>query len=365
MAHARSDIDDPEGELESALEHLRDLHLDACLRATPDSEELASQLFEWETEGISSQGALSYAEALGENGMVQFRRLAAAAWEKLPALAPGESDSESYGMRYRITGIMESLAQLSDDTEALVAVRSRDLSVPYNFLGIAEIYKANGQSDQALDWAERGWRAFAPERQDSRLREFLADAYHARGRHQDALELIWQAFVDSPGFASYQSLKGHADRFDAWTAWREKALALVRKQIKTAHRQVSGGGRQAPRWMPTPADRSTLVEIFLWEGRPDLAWHEAREGGCSPALWLRLAESREKSHPQDAADLYREYISKVLTQASRRAYEEAATYLGKLRALLPDAEFAPYFAELRQRHARRPNFIKILDQNGW
>jgi uncharacterized Zn finger protein len=361
LAQAQKDIDDSEGELAIALEHLGDLHLDACLRAAPDPEELASLLFEWETKGIISQGAVSYAEVLGESGLAQFRRLAAAVWEKLPALAPGESDSEPYGARHRITGIMESLAQLSGDTEALVAVRRRDLSVAYNFLRIAEIYKANGQSDQALDWAERGWLAFAPERQDPRLREFLADAYHARGRRQDALELIWQAFVDRPGFASYQSLKSHADRFDAWTAWRDKALAFVREQIEVAHRQ----GRSGSGWMSRPADRSTLVEIFLWEGTPDLAWHEAKEGGCSRALWLRLAETREESHPEEAVALYREYVSQVLTQASQRAYEEATKYLGKLRALLPDAEFTPYLTELRRLQWRRRNFIKILDQNRW
>jgi len=364
LVHARNDIDDAEGELESALEHLRNLHLDACLRAGPDPEELASLLFEWEMEGVISQEFLSYAEALGESGLAQFRHLAAAAWEKLPALAPGARDSEPDGRRYHITGIMESLAQLSDDTEALVAVKSRNLSLPYHFLGIAEIYKRNGQSDLALDWAERGWRAFASERQDSRLREFLADVYHERGRHLDAMNLFWGHFSDRPSFASYRSLKSHADRFDAWAGWRTRALDVIREQIVLGQRRETRG-RPESGWMPRPTDRSTLVEIFLWEGTPDLAWQEAKDGGCSSELWLKLAESREKSNPEEAAVLYQQHISRVLGPTSARGYEEAARYLARLRSLMAGAEFASYLGGLRSLHRRRRSFIRILDQNGW
>jgi hypothetical protein len=77
---------------------------------------------------------------------------------------------------------METLAKQSGDFEALVAVKSRDLSLPFGFLEIAQIYKAAANDQAALEWAERGARAF-PVHTDGRLREFLIDEYHRRGRH--------------------------------------------------------------------------------------------------------------------------------------------------------------------------------------
>ncbi len=96
-------------------------------------------------------------------------------------------DAAQYGRRYRITSIMEALARANGDVESLVAIKSRDLSSAYSFLKIAEIYREAGQHDRALEWAERGALAF-PDKTDSRLREFLAEEYHRRHRHAEAME---------------------------------------------------------------------------------------------------------------------------------------------------------------------------------
>jgi uncharacterized Zn finger protein len=247
----------------------------------------------------------------------------------------------------------------------LVAVESRDLSHPYDFLRIAEIYKRDGQSDRALAWAERGWRAYpAYTRRDGRLREFLADAYHDCGRHHDAMELTWQAFVDCPDFELYQSLKRHADRFRVWQDWRDKALAYIRENVAATCRP-----RTERSSTPFPRDHSVLVEIFIWERNVEDAWREAKGGGCSAGLWLKLAEKREESHPHDALAVYRKHIARVLTQADSRGYDEAVCFIGKMRKLMMDTgastAFARDVAELRALNRRKRNFIKLLDQKKW
>ncbi|NNG05291.1 MAG: hypothetical protein HKM95_14500 [Inquilinus sp.] len=118
-----------------------------------------------------------YADILGKTGISAYRRLAEADWAKVPALARGDEDPNRYGQRYRITSIMEALARASDDFDGLVAVKSRDLSSPDAFLRLAQLHQESGQPDQALDWAERGWRSFPGTRRDKRLRAFIADAY--------------------------------------------------------------------------------------------------------------------------------------------------------------------------------------------
>lgn len=81
------------------------------------------------------------------SSQVTYRKLAEAEWAHVPPVLPGRDDPERYGKRFRITHIMETLAQESGDIEALVAIKRRDLSQAYAYLEIAEIYKVSGLMD--------------------------------------------------------------------------------------------------------------------------------------------------------------------------------------------------------------------------
>ncbi len=364
---AMGSVDDSSGEMGGILERLQDLHLRACKKAKPDPEELAGRLFEREIRtdcDAFSGAAATYADVLGEKGQAVYRKLAEAEWAKLPALGPGKDDPGKYGRRYRITHIMETLAEQTGDVEALVEIKKRDLSRPYAYLQIAETYKQARKHDAALEWAERGVKAF-PDRTDSRLREFLADEYHRRKRHDEAMALIWAEFTDSPGLARYEKLKAHADRIGQWQAWREKALGFLRETIAKAKREAP-----KDRWAwSRKADHSELVRVFLWEKDVEAAWREAQEGGCSNELWMELAGKREKDHPADALPVYRRQIEPTLNRKNNEAYREAVGLLRKVRALMVrlgrEPEFARCLASVRAAHKPKRNFIKLLDGAKW
>ena len=90
---------------------------------------------------------------------------------------------------------MEALAEINGDIEELVAVKSRDLSSGYRFLEIATIYKNFNMSEKALEWSEKGIKAF-PKNTSSDLRDFLAEEYHNLKRFDDEMKLIWANFSD-------------------------------------------------------------------------------------------------------------------------------------------------------------------------
>ncbi len=213
------------------------------------------------------------------------------------AARTAKHERSEWGQHFRITHIMESLAQASGDIEQLVAVMSRDLSSAYSYLKIAEVYREERHHDNALLWAEQGLKAF-PDRTDARLREFAAEEYHRRRRHDDAMKLIWAEFSERPFLENYKTLERHAKKAGAWPEWRERALTEIRLRIAKAR------GQSRPRWMQADDNNSPLVEIFLYEGNPEESWREAQAGGCSDSLWLRLAASRETEHPEDAAPIY-------------------------------------------------------------
>jgi len=340
-------VDDSDGHFGILRDRLQDIHYEACQEAQPNPVDLATRLFQWELRSDFDvfYGAVArYAKILGAKGLKAYRELAEAEWAKVPARTAKEERSE-FGQHFRITHMMESLAEASGDIEELVAIKSRDLSSAYSYLQIAEVYREAGQHDNALLWAEKGLEAF-PQRTDPRLREFAAEEYHRRRRHDEAMKLMWAAFSERPFLETYKTLEEHARKAGAWPEWRERALAELRRRIAAN-------------------DHSILVEIFLHEGKAEDAWREAVAGGCSDSLWLRLAAKREKEHPADAAPIYLKYGGAAVATGSGR-YEDAVGLLAKAAALMKrldrSAEFVLHLEALRTKYKIKRNFIKLVEQ---
>lgn len=221
------------------------IHLRACEAAPPATdaarEELAAELFEREagSEWETFYGRIEqYAGLLGEAGMAEYRGLVQQAWEKLPVLKPGAEKSYQDN-RFRISSMMESLARLSGDVDALLAVKARDLSGTYRFLQIAEILKQAGRIDEAVSWAEKGVAAFAKQ-PDSRLEASLAELYAQQKHFDKAMAFAWKPFERQPSLHHWQLLKDISTQAESWDGeWRQRALDEIRRQIATE--KNSGG----------------------------------------------------------------------------------------------------------------------------
>lgn len=349
-------VDDSNGHMAPLMRRLQEIHLAVCRKSNPDPEKLARRIFQRELNtdfDVFYGAAETYKDILGQRGLAVYRQMAEAEWAKIPPLSPRQKCSEGESHRFQITRIMETLVRMSGNTQELVAVKSRDLSHEYAFLEIAQLYKKEGNADLALEWAERGAKSF-PDRCDARLRDFLAEEYKRRSRHDDALSIIWSEFSDWPSLHYYQKLKPYADQISAWPAWRQKALVLIREPIQP--------GRPA-------TDHSTLVSIFLWEKDVDSAWDEAIQGNCTQDIWLELAALREEDHPEDAIHIYQAQIDPTLDGKSNQDYEEAVAFVQKIHKVMSrlgqTIEFTQYLETLRASHKRFRNFIKLLDKTNW
>ncbi len=348
-------IDDSAGHFTILSERLQRLHLAACEEAKPEPVNLAQRLFEWDMHGgfdIFHRAAETYAEILGERGLAEYRRLTAEDWAKVPVRGPADERSE-WGRYFNITSVMEALAVASGDPEELIEVLKRDLSSPYQHLRVAKEYAALGRHEEALQWVEEGLRAFP--RPDPRLREFAAGEYHHLGRSDEALRIIFAQFQDTPSLPSYLSLRNHAERTGAWTEWRDKAMAEVRRRVYAA--RASHGRR---------VDHSLLVEILLEEGDTGAAWQEAQAGGCAPHLWLQLAAARAEDHPADAAAVYLQRGEMAVAEVRDGRYGEAVELLEKAAALMRRLgrreEFIRDLERLRETYRIKRNFTKLLDE---
>lgn len=363
VEHAMESVDDSDGNLGGLIERLEELHHAACRKAKPDPESLAERLFEWEirTPWDTFFGAAErYADVLGKKGLEAYRVLAEAEWARVPTRGPDGDDTGAHARRFRITHIMETLARQSGDVEAVVAIMQRDLSHAYAYLQIAETYREAREHGLALEWAERGVRAF-PQRTDTRLREFLAEEYHRRKRHDEAMAIVWSEFTDWAELSQYQNLKRHADRSRQWPSWREQALDYLRELIAKAKRE-SEGRRWG--WAARP-DHTELVRVCLWEKDVEAAWREAQEGGCSNDLWLQLAAKREQVHPEDVLPVYQRLVEATVAQKNNKAYGAAIGYVRAVRRVMVrlnrERECARYLESVRAAHKPKRNFVKLLD----
>lgn len=354
-------VDDSNGgEMTDMLERLGELHYQACMAARPDPAELAERLFKYEmADGfdVFHDSLRRYAKVLGKEGSARYKQMAEEEWRKVEPRTQETGRGDYDGRRWRITRIMECFAELSGDVEALVAVKSRDLSSPLRYLDIAEIYRSHRRGDQALEWAERGVKAF-PNKPDDRLRDFLAEEYLRRKRNDEAMHLIWVQFAERPGLGSYQKLHQFAKKAGVWLAFREQALCHLDRLIDS-----EAGKRRAPYYF---SNVGVLVEIHLWEKNVDAAWEAAPRGAISDQLWLKLAAAREEDHPGDAVPIYRRLIETAVGQTNNTSYEEAIKLLKRLKPLVLSlgmpTEFGQYVALLRAKYKAKRNFIKLLDK---
>ena len=363
VAHALEEVDDSDGDVGQTLHRLGELHLKACELARPDPEELAQRLFHCETSTPFDSyfdSARIYRDVLGDVGLQRFRELTEAEWRKIKPIASQPGDRSSYDSnRWRITHIMETLAELSGDIEQLVAIKQRDLSSSYHYLAIAEVYAKAGKKDKALEWAERGLKEF-PTQLDGRLRDFLVAAYLKRKRNDEALRLTWEEFEEQPGLEHYKKLQGVAERLGVWAEQRKRALSLVDNVIARDAATTDRWNKQAR----TP-DHSLRMEIALWEKDLDAAWRAAHAGICHRNLLIALAGKLEAARPADAITLYRRVVPPIVGQTDNTAYANAIELIRKMGNLMRNIDqsrkFADYLAELHAQFKPKRNFIKLLD----
>lgn len=336
-------MDDSDGHCTDLMARAADIHLGACRDAKPDGVELARTLYAREMDeeyDTFSAAAATYADILGKEGLAEYRRLAEAAFRKLPPRGRKKGyDAE----RSRLSRMMDYFAERDGDLEARIAIREADQSSPYDVLRLAEFCLEHGREEEALRRAEEGLWLFEDERLDERLYLFVAHLLGKRGRNEEAVAQLMRAFDKAPSLALHESLKsiGGAKASDA-------AIAKLRSLI--------AAGRPTAR----EARSDLLIEILMAEKQYEDAWVVLRERGAGARLALRLAEKSEKTHQTEVTAVYRQHVESLVRMGGNRSYEEAARTIARMADLQSAAAHAAYVDDLRIRHKAKRNFIKLL-----
>ena len=360
-------IDDSDGDTYSGIERLGEVHLLACQRLNPDPVDLAERLFRYQMEGGSETFYAilpDYAGALGEAGLTRYEERVLEKWGQLPKLTPGNSISRTWdARRSRLESTMTQLATKRGDVETLIAVFSRDLSSPRNYLRLAGFLKEHQRFDEALACAEEGIASFPKDYEQDELKVFAIEEYLRRKDYDTAEKLAWDRFERRPGDSDFFELLKTAKRIDRLDCLRQRAMDFLKARI--AREEASG--EKPSIW--SRCSRDTLLEIHLAEQNAEAMWATLNGGPTSSSLWEKCADLRGKTHPEDAIPLYLKLLPKAVDQGTSNARYESAfrivQAIGKLRKKQDRAtEFKQELARIRLEYKAKRNFIKLLSVLG-
>jgi hypothetical protein len=344
---AAAEIDDSDGHCGALMHRARDIHCAAACASRPEPVQLARDLFARETGsdyGIFDGAAALYADALGEKGLAEYRRLAVEAWEKLPPRSGKARERPEFSGNYRQLGdILDFFAERDGDVDARIALRAKDLSSPWSYLHLAEFCLAQGRGEEALRRAEEGLWLFEDAPPDERLVLFAVDLLAKAGRKKDAATQLRRAFEKAPSLELYAKLRKLGGE-----AARDSAVTFLETRL---------AAKTAGPW--NVAD--LLVRILMEEKMFDAAWAAAPKYAASTEAKAALAEASEATHPREAVAVYSGRIDHLVETGAGSSYAQAAKLVARMAGLRSAAEQADYVAALKTRFGRKRNFMKLLE----
>jgi len=344
---AMNDIDDSDGHCGDLLARARDIHWAAARTARPDPQEFAHGLFAREmgdSYDTFSRAAPRYADVLGEEGLAEYRRLAAAAWDKLPSRVPQCNEKYEYSSAYTtLAGILDYFAERDGDTNARTALRTKDLSSSWNYYQLAEFCLSNGRNEEALKWAEEGLWLFEDGAVDQRLLFLVVKLLSEAGRTADAEAHLWRAFEKGPNLELYKRLAELAGKVA-----RERAVTFLEARCSKEN---------ATRWH-FPAD--LLVLVLIEEKMFEAAWNAVRLYGVSIGVKETLARKSEADFTREALEVYESRVAGLVESGANSAYQQAAELIAHMANMRSAAEQAAYIVDLKTRFGRKRNFMKLL-----
>lgn len=354
-------IDDSGAEVMPAIFELRKIHLAACKVLRPDPVALAGRLYGFQMDGAwdtFNEVLPDYTEALGEEGLAEYRQRAEHDWLALPTLGPEHYRSDWSTRRFRVESAMKDIARSMDDFGLLVAIEAKNLSSPSRFLALAGLFREQDRKDEALHWIEQGIAAFPNERND-KLLSLAIELQLALGRHAEVEQLAWQRFEQAPGCAPFFELMEVAGLTGHEAELHKRALDFLWRKV--AEEEAADSGLRHSPW--SKPRRGDIVSIFLREGNVEAMWDAFGGGKVDVGLWEPVADARGKTKHEEAIALYKCLLPHRVEGGSD--YREAFAIVNKIRLLRvahkQSGVFRDELADIRLTWKRKRNFMKLLD----
>lgn len=340
--------DDSSGAIGGEMHYISGIYRDACSQATANDPAFPKRLFKLMLADDWGMVRLEdFADILGESGLAEWESALEAAWAPL---ATPSGSTDFHGKNWRIKHMMEALAQRRGDVDLLIRLYSYDLSHPHAYVRIVETCREHHRQREAVQWAERGIKIFP----HNSLRSILAELYQHDGLDDEALELLWQNFLEQASPENYLNLRQAAG--ENWLAWRTRAQEALQISERKRFEQNS----RYPR--TTTPDCTVRMCCLLAENALEEARTIIKTHACNPPVKLELARRIAGQYPKEAAAHFQSIIPAIIALGNNNVYAQAADLLKEMQPWLPAVAYQKYIAALRLKFKAKRNFIKLLEQ---
>lgn len=345
-------VDDSDGWITDISVEIAEMHLRACQVARPNPKALARRLAKLELDydlDTFRGAAQTYASILGAEGLVEYRRVVATAFEALGSEVPGQWSSDAFRVRQARIGV----ALGSGDVDELISILDTERLVPRDCTTIVDALVRSGRDTEAIEWARRGLASGFAEHQLSDLRARLSNLLIANGDLSGARDVRLAGFRAAPTPSSLHEYLALFDEVERDLRRRESIVWLTER---TKSRPGAESG-------------SELVAILLFEGEIDDAFLAAQSYGCRADLSLTIARAIERTRPADAIALYQPEILRHIGRKTRGAYESAVALLSRVKKLYVASEdvagWDEYITLIGTTHRAKTSLMAMLRDQEW
>jgi uncharacterized Zn finger protein len=392
--------------------------LDVVFRAVPDSSRPEAQKILYAID----MGLRDGYDLCQDRNVVLDRDWPPQAWSAVadelarrlddPPTSRGDDFSSHYQRDRLANRLIQALEQSGRQAE-IIPLMEAEARVTGSYQRLVDTLIARRRTDEARRWALEGiervgnqWPGIA-----AQLRECLRKMAEGKKDWPTVAAMRAEQFFNRPAVSTLRELEAAAKKAGCQEAVQAAAMRFLETGVQptpaapaaapNAKPRRSGRGRapaaQSAASSPWPLPElpselrqdearaafrpagphfNVLLDLALEEQRPEdiLRWYDAwrgddqrrsgRSGGTG--YEARVADAVARTHPDRAAELYRNIIETSVAQTSPSAYEAALPYLRKLRALLDklgrSEEWGSYLARLRETERRKRRFMEVLDR---
>ncbi len=286
-----------------------------------------------------------WSPALDDRGLAELQQMTQRRLDAMPS--PSKPGATGDYERLHVQRLLEKIMQDRGDIEGILALRAAHLRSGYDYLQLAELYESHKRHRQAIDWLERGIKAFPDE---TRLHQALAVHYQREGFAEDALAVRRQALERQPTGEHFVAVRNAVAKKTDWPPLRETLYAALDKRKDFSSLTVA----------------DMKVRFMLMDGEIDRAHTLALNSGVYLDTWRKLFAAMEKSAPVAAANIAKRLIDHAFENPFTSKYDEPVAWVQKMKALAArNREAANLYQQtvdmLRTTHGRKTKLMKMLD----
>ncbi|MFP3983897.1 MAG: SWIM zinc finger domain-containing protein [Desulfurivibrionaceae bacterium] len=291
-----------------------------------------------------------------------------------------------FAEKYKRVRVMDWLTvalEKSGRQDEIVPLFEKEVPVTQCYERLVVRLLQNGDYNRARTWCIRGIKKTAKEFPGiaDNLQKSLRQLAELEGNHDLAAAYRAHEFFERPCRAFYSKLQQAAEKTGCWPMVRSAVLGFLEDGVRPDLHSRRSGKQEWP--LPclefTPGqerrpfrkypDYNTLIDIAILENRIDDVV-ELHRSQPESARWgyekdNEVASAVMGTYPDISLEIWKGMVEQHISRVKPKAYEEAATYLRKMRTVYNRTERLPewrkYIEGLRAEHKRKSRLLEVLD----